>query len=93
MAMPPDDRNYYELLHVSRDAPLEIIRGSYRALMQQMKHHPDLGGDAATAAVINEAYAVLSDPERRAEYDARLDLIAQVAAGLGDTIVEDTVPM
>ena len=93
MATPPDDRNYYEVLHVSRDAPMEIIRGSYRALMQQMKHHPDLGGDAAVAAAINEAYAVLSDPERRAEYDARLDLIAQVAAGLGDTIAEDTVPM
>ena len=91
--MSPDDRTYYEILHVSRDAPMEIIRGSYRALMQQMKHHPDLGGDATVAALINEAYAVLSDAERRAEYDARLDLIAQVAAGMGDTIVEDTIPM
>jgi len=93
MAVPIEDRNFYELLHVSRDAPMEIIRGSYRALMQQLKHHPDLGGDATVAAAINEAYAVLSDPGRRAEYDARLDLIAQVASGLGDTIVEDTIPM
>lgn len=81
MSLPADDRNYYELLHVSRDAPVEIIRGSYRTLMQQLKHHPDLGGDTAMAALINEAYAVLSDARRRAEYDARLDVMAHVAKG------------
>lgn len=74
-----DSRTYYEVLHVSRDAPREIIRGSYRTLMQQLKHHPDLGGDTSTAALINEAYAVLSDAKRRAEYDERLDLLSQVA--------------
>ena len=82
MGMQADSRNYYEVLHVSRDAPLEIIRGSYRTLMQQLKHHPDLGGDAATAALINEAYAVLSNVERRAEYDARIDVMARVADGV-----------
>lgn len=91
MALQPDSRNYYEVLHVSRDAPIEIIRGSYRALMQQLKNHPDLGGDPATAALINEAYAVLTSVERRAEYDARLNLLAQVAHGLGgDTIVQES---
>ena len=44
---------------------MAIIRGSYRTLMQQLKHHPDLGGDTATAALINEAYAVLSNPDKR----------------------------
>lgn len=82
MGMQADSRNYYEVLHVSRDAPLEIIRGSYRTLMQQLKHHPDLGGDSATAALINEAYAVLSNAERRAEYDARMDVLARVAEGV-----------
>lgn len=82
MGMQADSRNFYEVLHVSRDAPPEIIRGSYRMLMQQLKHHPDLGGDAATAALINEAYAVLSNAERRAEYDARIDVIARVAEGM-----------
>jgi len=82
MAMANDDRNYYDVLHLSRDAPLEIIRGSYRTMMQQLKNHPDLGGDTATAALINEAYAVLTDPDRRAEYDARLDIMAQVAQGM-----------
>jgi hypothetical protein len=92
--MPTDSRNYYEVLHVSRDAPTEIIRSSYRALMQQLKNHPDLGGDPATAAIINEAYAVLTNAERRVEYDARLDIIDNVAQGIGgDTIVqEQTVP-
>lgn len=82
MAESIDNRNYYDVLHVGRGAPAEIIRSSYRTLMQKLKHHPDLGGDAATAAIINEAYAVLSDPERRADYDARLDIIAQLADGL-----------
>ena len=82
--MPADKRNYYEVLHVSPGAPAEIIRGSYRTLMQKLGHHPDLGGDTATAALINEAYAVLSDAERRAEYDARLELMARVAQGVPD---------
>ncbi len=77
-----DSRNYYEVLHVSQDAPVEIIRGSYRTLMQRMKHHPDLGGDAAMAALINEAYAVLSNADKRAAYDARLDVMARIAAGM-----------
>ena len=65
-------RNYYRILHVERDAPAEIIRSSYRTLMQRLRMHPDLGGDAAQAALINEAYAVLTDAGRRAAYDASL---------------------
>lgn len=61
--------DYYGLLHVQPDAPLEIIRSSYRTLMQRLKRHPDLGGDHATAALINEAYAVLANEAKRAEYD------------------------
>ncbi len=80
--MPVENRNYYDVLHVSRDAPLAIIRGSYRTLMQHMKNHPDLGGDTATAALINEAYAVLSNPDKRAEYDAELDIMARIAGGV-----------
>ena len=84
MATPIDSSNYYEVLHVSRNAPVEIIRGSYRTLMQQLKNHPDLGGDVATAALINEAYAVLTNADRRAEYDARLDVIQMTAQGVAD---------
>lgn len=83
-----DNRDYYEVLHVSRDAPFEIIRVSYRTMMQKLKHHPDLGGDAAAASIINEAYAVLSNNERRAEYDARLDILVQLAQGTQEQAAE-----
>lgn len=85
MATQPDSRDYYEVLHVSRDAPVQIIRGSYRMLMQQLRNHPDLGGDPAKAALINEAYTVLTDPRRRAEYDARLDVLAQMSPGVSES--------
>src|SRR5262245_32346388 len=62
-------RNYYRILQVQPGAPVEIIRASYRTLMQRLKAHPDLGGDHRTAALINEAYAVLTNPEKRAAYD------------------------
>ncbi|MCC7257156.1 MAG: J domain-containing protein [Gammaproteobacteria bacterium] len=62
-------RNYYRILHVQPGAPPEIIRASYRTLMQRLRAHPDLGGDHWNAALINEAYAVLTDAARRAEYD------------------------
>lgn len=67
-------RNYYRILHVQPDAPTEIIRMSYLTLMQRLSMHPDLGGDHATATLINEAFAVLMDPERRAGYDRELAL-------------------
>ncbi len=60
-------RNYYRLLHVQPDAPAEVIKASYRALMSI--HHPDKGGDPEKAVLINAAYAVLSDTMKRAEYD------------------------
>jgi len=65
-------RNYYRILHVQRDAPVEIIKTSYRTLMQRLKMHPDLGGDHWQASLINEAFATLSDPEKRAQYDGGL---------------------
>lgn len=67
-------RNYYRILHVQPDAPTEIIRMSYVTLMQRLGKHPDLGGDHEEAALINEAFATLIDPERRAVYDRELAL-------------------
>ena len=62
-------RNYYRILHVQPDAPPEVIKSSYRTLMQRLRMHPDLGGDHWNASLINEAYTVLMDPEQRAAYD------------------------
>jgi hypothetical protein len=65
-------RNYYRILHVQPDAPDAVIKASYRTLLQKLKMHPDLGGDHWNATLLNEAYAVLSDPVRRAAYTSEL---------------------
>lgn len=62
--------NLYELLQVQPGADPAIIRASYKALMKLV--HPDAGGNEDLAARINDAYAVLSDEERRGEYDRLL---------------------
>lgn len=64
--------NYYELLHVQPDAPEPVIKASYRAMMQKMRLHPDLGGDVSIAKLLNEAVSTLSDPAARAAYDEEL---------------------
>jgi DnaJ domain len=65
-------RNYYRILHVQPEAPLEIIKASYRSLMSKLNAHPDRGGDHDAAVLINQAYAVLGDPQRRKKYDELL---------------------
>lgn len=62
-------RNYYRILHVQPDAPLEIIKSCYRALLFKLKKHPDLGGNHWESALLNEAKDVLFDPGKRAAYD------------------------
>jgi hypothetical protein len=74
-------RNYYRILHVQPDAPTEIIKSSYRTLMQKLRMHPDLGGDQWNATLINEAYETLMNPGKRAEYDRQ--------GGTGPAAVEE----
>ena len=64
--------DYYQLLHVLPDAPAPVIKASYRAMMQKMRHHPDLGGDLSRAQLLNEAVDTLCNPARRAIYDREL---------------------
>ncbi|MCH5155864.1 MAG: DnaJ domain-containing protein [Clostridiales bacterium] len=67
-------KNYYQILGIKPTATDAEIKSSYRVLAK--KYHPDVNPDDATAASkfadINEANAVLSDPQSRAEYDAKL---------------------
>jgi len=61
-------KNYYEILGVQKTASDEDIKKAFRKLAH--KYHPDKGGgDDKKFKEISEAYAVLSDKKRRAEYD------------------------
>ncbi|MFN3230170.1 MAG: molecular chaperone DnaJ [Asticcacaulis sp.] len=64
-------RDYYEILGVARDADEAALKSAFRK--QAMQHHPDRNpGDSEAEArfkELNEAYSVLSDPQKRAAYD------------------------
>lgn len=66
-----DKRDYYEVLGVSKDADEAAIKKAYRVLAK--KYHPDTNpGDKEAEAKFkeaSEAYAVLSDPQKRQQYD------------------------
>jgi curved DNA-binding protein len=63
-------KDYYQTLGVDRDASAEDIKKAFRKLAR--KYHPDVSKEADAEQrmkEVNEAYAVLSDPEKRAAYD------------------------
>ena len=60
-------KDYYEVLGVSRGASQDDIKKAYRNLAH--KYHPDKGGDEQKFKEINEAYQVLSNQEKRSQYD------------------------
>jgi curved DNA-binding protein len=61
--------DYYELLRVSPDAEVESIQRVHRAL--SARYHPDNSetGDLERFLLVNEAYQILSDPDKRKEFD------------------------
>jgi len=81
----PQKRDYYQTLGVSRDASAEELKKAYRKLA--MKHHPDRNpGDKSAEERFkeaSEAYQVLSDPERRAQYDRFGHAAFEQGAGFG----------
>lgn len=73
------NRDYYEILGISRSASADEIKSAFRKLARQ--YHPDVSKEDNAEErfkEINEAYGVLSDPQKRAQYDR------YGRAGLGD---------
>jgi molecular chaperone DnaJ len=82
--MGAPQRDYYDVLGVARDADQKAIKSAFRELA--MKYHPDRNKEPDAEAKfkeIAEAYAVLSDPKKRAQYDRR------GFAGVADFSAED----
>src|SRR3989344_5108624 len=75
-------KNYYDLLGVPKSATEDDIKKAFRKLAH--KYHPDKkGGDEAKFKEVSEAYAVLSDQKKRAEYDTYGKTFAGGPSGSG----------
>jgi hypothetical protein len=67
-------KNYYQILEISENSSAEVIKAAYKVLAQ--KYHPDRNKEPQASqymAAVNEAYSVLSDPERKKQYDEALE--------------------
>lgn len=60
-------KDYYQTLGLEKNASAEEVKTAFRRLA--LEHHPDRGGNAEKFKEANEAYQVLSDPQKRAQYD------------------------
>jgi hypothetical protein len=83
-------QNHYQVLGVPMSAPAEVIKQAYRRLANQL--HPDKhGGDARYEEqfkTVAAAYRVLSDPDRRAQYDFQLQYATRQAEAQRRTAAE-----
>ena len=60
-------KNYYKILELSSDASIDEIKRHYKLLAR--KYHPDKGGDPDKFKELSEAFQILSDPKKKANYD------------------------
>ena len=84
--MAEQKRDYYEVLGVDKSADDGAIKRAYRQLAK--KYHPDMNpGDAEAEQKfkeVNEAYDVLSDPDKKAKYDQYGHAAFEAGGGFGD---------
>jgi len=73
-------KDYYQILGISKNASSEEIKKAYRKLAHQ--YHPDKGGDEKKFKEINEAYQILSNKEKKEQYD-RFGQVFEGAPGAG----------
>src|SRR6476659_1835800 len=88
--MSSSRKTYYEVLGVKATSRPEEVRSAYRKLV--LKHHPDHSRDPRSADILAgviEAYEVLSDPDRRASYDALLEARARDAVAKRAKLQQD----
>tara|TARA_B100000989_G_C19315306_1_gene374373 strand:+ start:39 stop:491 length:453 start_codon:yes stop_codon:yes gene_type:complete len=69
-------KNYYQILQCDKLASLDKIKKAYRKLA--LKSHPDRGGDAEQFKAISEAYEILSDPDKRRQYDLGTNVMVNI---------------
>ena len=73
------DKNYYDILEISKNASPEVIEKAYKALVK--KYHPDLQSENSKKDAelkmkeLNEAYETISNPEKRQAYNQKLEYI------------------
>ena len=86
--MAEQKRDYYEVLGVDKNADDAAIKKAYRVLAK--KYHPDMNpGDKEAEQKFkeaSEAYAVLSDPEKRRQYDQHLTVVQAAPVDLTLTV-------
>lgn len=89
------EKNYYEILEIDKKASQEIIKKAYTTLVK--KYHPDLQSDnlkyiyEEKIKLINEAYDILSDIEKRKLYDEQLESIEYENDIINDELLQENM--
>ena len=81
--------NLYDLLGVGKGADADAIKKAFRR--KALTEHPDKGGDNERFRQINEAYNVLSDPQKRAFYD-QTGVVPEKPSGCTDSPTQECQP-